>query len=251
MGTRGRSLGGVQGLIPGSVSKYCLQQSPVPVIVVRPSSKREKKKRKRAANTTREKYDDVLRINDAKSGKIFDASMDQAKQKSTAVASASNTSALGKDASIAGDDISALTTTTDTSTTTINESTYSASSGNQTSAASTSSSNTPVPKRPPLAASASASVIATAPPPMTTLTRSNSTHNYDEADKVADAIGLPLNLRRLERDSRGRGRANSLPVVPTVRSLAKQQSDESSKKAETATTDVAQPTEKSFDEEHK
>ncbi|KZF22733.1 adenine nucleotide alpha hydrolases-like protein, partial [Xylona heveae TC161] len=42
VGTRGRSLGGIQGLLPGSVSKYCLQHSPVPVIVVRPSSKREK-----------------------------------------------------------------------------------------------------------------------------------------------------------------------------------------------------------------
>ncbi|KAF8539712.1 hypothetical protein BDD12DRAFT_80132 [Trichophaea hybrida] len=33
VGTRGRSLGGLQGLLPGSVSKYCLQHSPVPVIV--------------------------------------------------------------------------------------------------------------------------------------------------------------------------------------------------------------------------
>lgn len=36
VGTRGKSLGGIQGLLPGSVSKYCLQNSPVPVVVVRP-----------------------------------------------------------------------------------------------------------------------------------------------------------------------------------------------------------------------
>ncbi|KAI5297604.1 hypothetical protein KEM55_004476, partial [Ascosphaera atra] len=72
VGTRGRSLGGVQGLLSGSVSKYCLQQSPVPVIVVRPSNKREKKKQKRLADQGRERYDDVLRINDVVTGKIFD-----------------------------------------------------------------------------------------------------------------------------------------------------------------------------------
>ena len=43
VGTRGKSLGGIQGLLPGSVSKYCLQNSPVPVVVVRPEEKREKK----------------------------------------------------------------------------------------------------------------------------------------------------------------------------------------------------------------
>ncbi|KAI5298422.1 hypothetical protein KEM56_004075, partial [Ascosphaera pollenicola] len=73
VGTRGRSLGGVQGLLPGSVSKYCLQQSPVPVIVVRPSNKREKKKQKRRADPTREHYSNILRINDAVSGKIFES----------------------------------------------------------------------------------------------------------------------------------------------------------------------------------
>ncbi|EFW16020.1 hypothetical protein CPSG_07647 [Coccidioides posadasii str. Silveira] len=52
VGTRGRSLGGMQGLLPGSVSKYCLQQSPIPVIVVRPSQKREKKKQKSASSST-------------------------------------------------------------------------------------------------------------------------------------------------------------------------------------------------------
>lgn len=46
--------------MPGSVSKYCLQHSPVPVIVVRPSSKRDKKKRKRLRDPTRRGYRDIL-----------------------------------------------------------------------------------------------------------------------------------------------------------------------------------------------
>ncbi|ETI22863.1 hypothetical protein G647_06940 [Cladophialophora carrionii CBS 160.54] len=60
VGTRGRNLGGMQGLLPGSVSKYCLQQSPVPVIVVRPSSKRMKKKKKRQMETGRSLYSNLL-----------------------------------------------------------------------------------------------------------------------------------------------------------------------------------------------
>ncbi|KAI9660084.1 MAG: hypothetical protein M1821_001436 [Bathelium mastoideum] len=60
VGTRGRSLGGFQGLLPGSVSKWCLQHSPVPVIVVRPSSKRDKKKRKRLQDPARRGYKDIL-----------------------------------------------------------------------------------------------------------------------------------------------------------------------------------------------
>ncbi|KAI5794322.1 hypothetical protein DFH27DRAFT_474259, partial [Peziza echinospora] len=60
VGTRGRSLGGIQGLLPGSVSKYCLQHSPVPVIVVRPSNKREKKKKKRQADPARKSYMEIL-----------------------------------------------------------------------------------------------------------------------------------------------------------------------------------------------
>lgn len=60
VGTRGRNLGGMQGLLPGSVSKYCLQQSPIPVIVVRPSTKRLKKKKKRMANPSRRNYDSIL-----------------------------------------------------------------------------------------------------------------------------------------------------------------------------------------------
>lgn len=47
-------------MLPGSVSKYCLQHSPVPVIVVRPSNKREKKKKKRQADPQRRAYVDIL-----------------------------------------------------------------------------------------------------------------------------------------------------------------------------------------------
>lgn len=42
------------------MSKYCLQHSPVPVIVVRPSSKRDKKKAKRRADPGRRVYQDIL-----------------------------------------------------------------------------------------------------------------------------------------------------------------------------------------------
>ncbi|KAK9458255.1 hypothetical protein V1511DRAFT_508344 [Dipodascopsis uninucleata] len=61
VGTRGKSLNGFQGLLPGSISKYCLQYSPVPVIVVRPSSKREKKKLKRQADPSRRAYIDIIK----------------------------------------------------------------------------------------------------------------------------------------------------------------------------------------------
>lgn len=73
VGTRGRSLGGMQGLLPGSVSKYCLQQSPIPVIVVRPSTKREKKKKKRLADPSRRSYNQILRMSEAqKGGSVLD-----------------------------------------------------------------------------------------------------------------------------------------------------------------------------------
>lgn len=60
VGTRGRSLGGFQGLLPGSVSKFCLQNSPVPVIVVRPNMQRARGKRKRAQDPARRGYKDIL-----------------------------------------------------------------------------------------------------------------------------------------------------------------------------------------------
>lgn len=58
VGTRGRSLGGLQGLVNtrNSFSKYCLQYSPIPVVVVRPTEKRIKKKTKRANDNNRQTY---------------------------------------------------------------------------------------------------------------------------------------------------------------------------------------------------
>jgi hypothetical protein len=58
VGTRGRSLGGIQGLVNNrnSFSKYCLQYSPVPVVVVRPTDKRLKKKAKRTNDSNRQTY---------------------------------------------------------------------------------------------------------------------------------------------------------------------------------------------------
>jgi len=60
VGTRGRSLGGIQGLLPGSVSKFCLQNSPIPVIVVRPNKQRAYSKRKRENDAARHGYRDLL-----------------------------------------------------------------------------------------------------------------------------------------------------------------------------------------------
>jgi hypothetical protein len=62
VGTRGRNLGGMQGLLPGSVSKYCLQESPIPVIVVRPEYQREKKKHKRLNDPSRRDYSKILEL---------------------------------------------------------------------------------------------------------------------------------------------------------------------------------------------
>ena len=74
VGTRGRNLGGFQGLLPGSVSKYCLQYSPVPVIVVRPTSKREKKKKKRQADPSRKGYLDILLKSDPSTDHVLEGS---------------------------------------------------------------------------------------------------------------------------------------------------------------------------------
>jgi hypothetical protein len=72
VGTRGRSLGGIQGILPGSVSKYCLQNSPVPVIVVRDSRKRERKKAKRRADPRRRTYLDILETSGATNGSMLE-----------------------------------------------------------------------------------------------------------------------------------------------------------------------------------
>lgn len=65
VGTRGRSLGGIQGLVNtrNSFSKYCLQYSPVPVVVVRPDDKRKKKKEKRSGDPNRNTYVSMLATN--------------------------------------------------------------------------------------------------------------------------------------------------------------------------------------------
>lgn len=74
VGTRGRNMKGVHSLLPGSVSKYCLQQSPIPVIVVRPSPKREKKKKKRRADPTRRSYNQILEMSEQRGSQIFGGS---------------------------------------------------------------------------------------------------------------------------------------------------------------------------------
>lgn len=61
VGTKGRKMVGFKGLLPGSVSKYCLQHSPIPVIVVKPHQKRAKKKAKRLNDPSRKAYHDLLR----------------------------------------------------------------------------------------------------------------------------------------------------------------------------------------------
>jgi nucleotide-binding universal stress UspA family protein len=74
VGTRGRNLGGFQGLLPGSVSKYCLQSSPVPVIVVLPSSKRDKSRVKRAQDPSRQEYKNLLEKSGSQGGYNLSAS---------------------------------------------------------------------------------------------------------------------------------------------------------------------------------
>ncbi|KAL2262123.1 hypothetical protein VTK26DRAFT_2390 [Humicola hyalothermophila] len=68
VGTKGRSLGGFQGLMNtrNSFSKYCLQYSPIPVVVVRPDDKRLKKKEKRSQDPSRQSYAAMLAYNSGK-----------------------------------------------------------------------------------------------------------------------------------------------------------------------------------------
>ncbi|ROW12168.1 hypothetical protein VMCG_00690 [Cytospora schulzeri] len=65
VGTRGRTLGGFQGLMASrnSFSKYCLQYSPVPVVVVRPDEKRQKKREKRDNDPEKWSYRQMLQAN--------------------------------------------------------------------------------------------------------------------------------------------------------------------------------------------
>lgn len=62
VGTKGRSLDSVSSAFfnRSSFSKYCLQYSPVPVVVVRPTEKREKKRLKRAQDPSRQSYIQML-----------------------------------------------------------------------------------------------------------------------------------------------------------------------------------------------
>ncbi|EEB05632.1 usp family protein [Schizosaccharomyces japonicus yFS275] len=61
VGTRGKGLSGFQSLLsPGSISKFCLQKSPIPVIVVRPDRKRQRSKNKRMKDPSRKSYVDIL-----------------------------------------------------------------------------------------------------------------------------------------------------------------------------------------------
>ncbi|KAG5359384.1 Universal stress protein A family protein [Yarrowia sp. C11] len=59
VGTKGRKKVGFQGLMPGSVSQYCLQHSPIPVIVVKPHMKRARTRAKRVVKNKRA-YMEVL-----------------------------------------------------------------------------------------------------------------------------------------------------------------------------------------------
>ncbi|KAK3997707.1 hypothetical protein QBC44DRAFT_71384 [Cladorrhinum sp. PSN332] len=80
VGTKGRSLGGIQGLMNtrNSFSKYCLQYSPIPVVVVRPDDKRQKKKEKRTHDPTRQSYAAMLAHNagkhevESEAGRIYE-----------------------------------------------------------------------------------------------------------------------------------------------------------------------------------
>lgn len=71
VGTKGRSMEGFKGLLPGSVSKWCLQHSPIPVVVVKPLSKRENSKLKREANPNKESYMDMIAAHPDDTPKIY------------------------------------------------------------------------------------------------------------------------------------------------------------------------------------
>lgn len=94
VGTRGRSLGGMQSLISNrnSFSKWCLQYSPIPVVVVRPSEKREKKREKRAKDPNRQSYAQML----AESG----LDMHEANSVSTPNNEQSGTPAMGQEVEV-------------------------------------------------------------------------------------------------------------------------------------------------------
>lgn len=95
VGTRGKSLGGIQGLLPGSVSKYCLQNSPVPVVVVRPEEKREKKRKKRLADPSRQNYSSILDQTNVSSSGAFESLVRQSAGKASEDEAAAVAKAIG------------------------------------------------------------------------------------------------------------------------------------------------------------
>lgn len=71
VGTKGRSIEGFKGLLPGSVSKWCLQHSPIPVVVVKPKQKRDNKKAKREANPHKLAYIDMIAAHPDEPTKVY------------------------------------------------------------------------------------------------------------------------------------------------------------------------------------
>ncbi|KAK9487307.1 hypothetical protein V1527DRAFT_461232 [Lipomyces starkeyi] len=104
VGTRGKSLNGFQGLLPGSISKYCLQHSPVPVIVVRPGEKRLKKKEKRQADPARRAYMDIVESSKSSSTRTLTSSSHEQNARSTR----SSLDFPGSDVSITKEDLGRL-----------------------------------------------------------------------------------------------------------------------------------------------
>ncbi|KAL8901150.1 MAG: hypothetical protein Q9207_005340 [Kuettlingeria erythrocarpa] len=70
VGTKGKSPAGVNSFMTGSVSRYCLQNSPVPCIVVRPRRKRMAKKNKRLADEKRRNYASVVELSGARGSQM-------------------------------------------------------------------------------------------------------------------------------------------------------------------------------------
>ena len=71
VGTKGRSREGFKGLLPGSVSKWCLQHSPIPVVVVKPKDKRANQKAKREANPNKLAYLDLIAGHPDEATKVY------------------------------------------------------------------------------------------------------------------------------------------------------------------------------------
>ena len=79
------------------MSKYCLQNSPVPVVVVRPEEKREKKKRKRLANPSRQNYSSILGQTNASGSGAFEDLAHQSGGEATENEAAAVAKAIGLD----------------------------------------------------------------------------------------------------------------------------------------------------------